>query len=282
MNQQQAEQLDQQRKTWNTYAGGWKKWDQFLTKTMTPVSDKMIEILNLKGNKRVLDVASGTGEPGLTISKLLSDGNVNAIDLSPNMVAIANERAKASGMKNYVSQVGQSSEIPFDDNHFDYVICRYGAMFFPDVEGSLKEFLRVLKPGGKIVLAVWAAPEKNPFITLMGMTVVEKLGLPRPLPEAPGIFRFARPGILKDIMTGAGFNNVLERVVPGESVYDSPEHYWELTSDVAGPIMEALKSAPKHLVQDTKKAVLHKAANFIKDDKVYIPWEAIIVHGVKG
>jgi ubiquinone/menaquinone biosynthesis C-methylase UbiE len=282
MNQQLKDQVDQQRKTWNTYSKGWKKWDDILTKSMSPISEKMIEPLHLDGTEKILDVASGTGEPGITLSKLLKHGTVNAIDLSEKMVAIANERAKDSGCVNYNSQVAESSKIPFGDSHFDGIICRFGVMFFPDLKSSLKEFARVLKPGGSLVLAVWATPDKNPFITLMSMSVIEKLNLPRPLPDAPGIFRFAKPGLLKEIVTDAAFKEVSELTVSGEIVYDSPEHYWELTSDVAGPVMEPLKSATAEVVEDIKKAVLDKVASQARNGKVPVRWEAIIVKGRKA
>ena len=282
MNQQLKDQVDQQKKSWDKYSKGWKKWDAILTKSINPVSEKMIESLHVNGNEKVLDVASGTGEPGITLSKLLKQGSINAIDLSEKMVAIANERAHELGCNNYKSEVAESSEIPFDDSHFDDILCRFGVMFFPDLKSSLQEFARVLKPGGTLVLAVWASPDKNPFVSVMSMPIVEKLSLPRPLPDAPGIFRFAKPGLLKEIVTDAGFKEVSELTVSGEIVYDSPEHYWELMSDVAGPVMEALKNAPAEVVDDVKKTVLNKVAGNESNGKFPLKWEAIIVKGVKA
>ena len=138
MNQQQQEQLEKQREAWNRYSAGWKKWDNLIMNLMRPVGDRMINILDLKGNENVLDVASGTGEPGLTMSKLLPEGRVTAIDLSENMAAIANEHAKLRGINNYQSQVCDASAMPFMDSSFDYVICRFGMMFFPDAVGTLR------------------------------------------------------------------------------------------------------------------------------------------------
>ncbi len=171
MDQLQLEQLEQQKKTWNKYASGWRKWDEILMTTMRPIGDSLINSLNLKGNEHVLDVASGTGEPGLTLSALLPDGRVTGSDLSENMVEIANEHARERSITNYQSLRCDASNMPFEDNYFDHVICRFGIMFFPDIESGLHEMTRVLKPGGRLSVAVWAAPVLNSFITLMARTV---------------------------------------------------------------------------------------------------------------
>ena len=281
MNSIHKEQLEQQRNTWNRYSGGWKKWDNFMMNLMRPVGENLIEPLKLKGTEHVLDIASGTGEPGLTVSKLLPQGKVTGIDLSEKMVAIANDHAQQRGINNYKSQQCDVSNMPFEDNFFDAVICRFGIMFFPDITVSINEMLRVLKPGGKLAVAVWGAPERNPFLTLIGKTVAEKLGLPKPPPDAPGIFRFAKPGATSQLFIDAGLQNVTESNISGVITHDSAEHYWEVSVDVAGPVMEALKNAPPEVVEDIKSTVLQKTENFAKDGKVYVNWEAIIAIGKK-
>jgi ubiquinone/menaquinone biosynthesis C-methylase UbiE len=278
---QQNEQIEQQRQTWNRYSGGWKKWNDFLMNLMKPVGEKLIEPLNLKGNEHILDVASGTGEPGLTAAVLLPNGKVTAIDLSEKMVAIANEHAQQRGINNYQSQNGDVSAIPFKDNFFDGVICRFGMMFFPDIKASLKEIARVLKPGGKLSVAVWAAPEHNAFLTILGTTVMEKLALPKPPPDEPGIFRFAKPGVAKQLINDTGFINVNELNINREIIYDSVEHYWEVSSDVAGPVMEVLRKQPPEIIEHIKQAIFNKAKNFIRDDdKMHVNAQAIIIYVV--
>ncbi len=282
MNSQQIEQLYQQRKTWNQYSRGWRKWDEILMTTMRPVSDSLIDSLQLSGNEHVLDVASGTGEPGLTLSALLLQGRVTGTDLSENMVDIANEHAEQRSISNYQSQVSDASDMPFKDDTFDHIICRYGIMFFPDVETGLREMARVLKPGGKLTVAVWAGPELNPFITILAMTVIEKLNLPKPAPDVPGIFRCAKPGLVSQHVKNIGLENVTEWNVKGEAKFGSPEQYWEIFSDVAGPVMEALNSQPQDVRADVKAAVINKAKNFVREGEMHVNWDAIIVSGIKG
>ncbi len=281
MNHQQQEQLEQQRKIWNLYSGGWKKWDERIATGTSPITQKLIETLNLKGTEHVLDVASGPGEPGLSISDLLPKGKVTAIDLSEKMVEIANENAKAKNILNYHSKVADSSNIPFEENSFDHVVCRFGIMFFPDLEGSLKEMTRVLKPGGKLAVVVWAAPEFNSFLALLGGVVTEKLSLPKPQPGAPGIFRCAEPGFTSRLLTNAGLKDVTEMDINGKMVYDSPEQYWQVSTDLAGPIMEVLKSAPPDKAEDVKKTVIDKSRKFASDEQLLFPWKAIIAAGIQ-
>lgn len=282
MNQQQQSQLEQQRNSWNQYSGGWKKWNDFLTGIMMPVGEILIDSLELKGDEYVLDVASGTGEPGLTACKILPLGKVTSIDFSEKMVAIANENAQQHGIRKYQSQVAEVSDMPFKNNSFDDIICRFGMMFFPDIQGSIHEMMRVLKPGGKSAVAVWAAPEQNSFLTLLGMTVAEKLRLPKPLPDTPGIFRFAKPGHLSGLFKDAGFVDVTESNINGEIAYDSFEQYWEVSTDVAGPIMEVMKNEPADVIADIKQLVFNKAKNLIrKEGKICVEWKAIVITGAK-
>ncbi len=281
MNQQQEAQLEQQKKIWNQYSAGWKKWDNLMMAEMRPITEKFIEVLKLKGHEQVLDIATGTGEPGITVSKLLPRGKVTGIDLSENMVGIANEHARQRNAIHYKSQVSDASNMPFTDNFFDGIICRFGIMFFPDLNSSFEEMVRVLKPGGTLAVVVWAAPEYNAFLTVLGAAVNEKLSLPKPPPGAPGIFRCAEPGFTSKLLTGAGLEKVRESDISGQMAYDSVEQYWEVSSDLAGPVMEALKDSPPEVVDSVRTTVIHKAQNFIKDGKVVFGWKAIIASGIK-
>lgn len=121
----------------------------------------MIRLLDLKGKNLVLDIASGTGEPGLTIATLIPDGKVIITDLSAGMLEIAEENARRRGIHNVETKACDVCELPFADNSFDAVSCRFGFMFFPDMLLAAKEIFRVLKPGGRIVATVWNGSEKN-------------------------------------------------------------------------------------------------------------------------
>jgi ubiquinone/menaquinone biosynthesis C-methylase UbiE len=278
---EQEEQLAKQKHIWNEYSAGWQRWDELLMRMMQPVADRLADSLNLSGNEHVLDVASGTGEPGLTLASLLPQGQVTGSDLSENMVEIANEHAQIRGITNYHSQQADATNLPFADNSFDRVICRFGIMFFPNIGAGLREMTRVLKPGGRLSVAVWAAPNLNSFLTLIGATIVERLNLPKPPPDVPGIFRCAQPGMTSQLLTSTGLSAVTEYNVVGEATYESPENYWEISADVAGPIMEALNNEPQEVIDEVKREVCRKAEKLLRNNEVVASWEAIIATGSK-
>lgn len=273
--------LQQQRQTWNQFSGGWKKWDDLLMSSVMPVADGLVETLDLKGNEIVLDVASGTGEPGLSLCDKLPQGHVYGTDLSEKMVAVAIENSQRRALGNYTGLAANALELPFKNNHFDHVICRFGIMFFPDMMAGLKEMKRVLKPGGVLSVAVWAAPNLNPFISIMGSVVRQKLNLPSAPKDSPGIFRCAEPGLSGNLLRAAGVKDVSEKSICGVAGFDSAEQYWDVMSDIAGPIMQALRKATSHVVLDVRNDVIEKAGEFTNNGQMEAGWEAIIASGVK-
>src|SRR5690242_8754503 len=165
MNMSAEEVKKQQKKVWNQFSPGWKKWDVLTMDFCRPASDEMISMLRLRRTDLVLDIAGGTGEPGLTIASKVADGKVIAVDQAEGMLAVAREKAEKQHIGNYETQIAGVSELPFPDNTFDAVSCRFGLMFFPDMQAAVQEMRRVLKPGGRIAIAVWDKPENNFWVT---------------------------------------------------------------------------------------------------------------------
>ena len=153
---------DQQRETWDRFSAGWKKWDEMVLSWLGSFGEAMIRRANLKEHSRVLDVAVGTGEPGLSAAALVPQGHVTVTDLSECMLAAAAENAARRGLRNFEPQVCDAGALPFADASFDAVLCRFGFMFFPEVASAAREFARVARPGARVCTAVWSGPEKNP------------------------------------------------------------------------------------------------------------------------
>ncbi|MGN6568250.1 MAG: class I SAM-dependent methyltransferase [Flavipsychrobacter sp.] len=262
MEQQFQDIREQQKATWNKFSAGWKKWDDLTMDFLKPVGDEIIAQLHLKDTDIVLDVAAGTGEPGFTIAARLKGGKVTVSDLSDDMLAIAREKSQRKGLKNIDFVAGDVSALPFEDNTFDAVSCRFGFMFFPDMLLATKEMMRVLKPGGHIATSVWGTPEKNFWITAIMGAINRNMNLPAPPPGAPGIFRCAKDGFIADLFTQAGLKNISEKEVTGMLNCETTEDYWNYMTDIAAPVVAALSQA-----DDTTKNKIRNEVYQLLNDK---------------
>jgi len=124
---------DVQRAAWAGLCAGWEKWDPVIMDQLGPVGAAMIGRLGVAGDQRHLDIAAGTGEPGLTVARLAPRGHVVLTDLSAEMLGIAARRADAQGITNCETRVCSADDLPFGDAAFDSVSVRFGYMFFPGV-----------------------------------------------------------------------------------------------------------------------------------------------------
>src|SRR4051812_39684690 len=145
---------DGQRAAWAGLSGGWEKWDAIIMDQLAPVGAAMIDRLGIADDQRHLDIAAGTGEPGLTIAGLAPRGNVVLTDLAAEMLTIAMRRADTRGIANVEASVCSADALPFGDETFDSVSVRFGYMFFPDLPAATAEFVRVLEPGGRLCSSV--------------------------------------------------------------------------------------------------------------------------------
>ncbi|HEY4112055.1 class I SAM-dependent methyltransferase [Puia sp.] len=250
----QLEQIrEQQKASWNKFSGGWRKWNAFTMDFLQPTGDEIIRCLAPKAGDQVLDIASGTGEPGLTIAALVKQGKVTLTDLSEDMLAVARDQAASKGIRNIDTIVCDVCELPFEDASFDAVSCRFGFMFFPDMALAAREMVRVLKPGGRLATAVWGSPEKNPWVTIIMGVINRTMQLPPPPPGAPGMFRCAAPGLLAGLFEQAGLKNTTEKEITGKLECGSPETYWDLHTEVGAPIVAAMSKADEKTREIIKK-----------------------------
>jgi ubiquinone/menaquinone biosynthesis C-methylase UbiE len=234
---------DQQKETWNTFSPGWKKWDAFTMDFLRPMGEGIIAALRLREADHVLDIAAGTGEPGLSIALRVPSGKVIGTDLAEGMLEIAAARARADNRLNYETRVADVCALPFPDASFDCVSCRMGFMFFPDMALAAREIARVLKPGGRFSTSVWGPPEGNAWVTTIMKPVHHHVSLPPPIPGAPGMFRCAPVGLIAGLLRDAGFEGITETEIKGQVTYESAYQYWTMMMEVAAPVVAALSGA---------------------------------------
>lgn len=281
MDQKLKEIRDQQHEVWNKFSSGWKKWDTLTMDFIHPMGDEIIKQLHLKESDHVLDVAAGTGEPGLTIAGFVKDGKVTITDLSEKMLEVAKEKTEKLGLTNTEIIECDVCELPFADNSFDALSCRFGFMFFEDTLLAAKEMYRVLKPGGRISTSVWGIPDKNFWVTASMGVIKKHLEIPTPPPGSPGMFRCAGESYIPDLFEQAGFKNISQKEVTSKLNCGTAEKYWDLMNDIAAPVVSALsrtdESTKKQIINEILLAVNDK----YPDGKVYMDSSAYVISAEK-
>lgn len=272
---------DQQQQTWDTFSPGWRKWDSWTMNFLRPMGTKIIEALRIQPTDQVLDIATGTGEPGLSIARLASRGSVVGLDLSEGMLAVARDNAARQGLANYTAVAGDACALPFPDQCFDAVSCRMGFMFFPDMLLAAREMHRVLKPGGRLATCVWSAPAHNSWITTMMGSMSPHLTLPAPAPLAPGMFRCAQPGMLAGLLETAGLSGVRTEEVQSTVEFAGPEDYWQNMMEIAAPVVAAMSQADEATRAAIKATLFSKLEPMLVNGKLSLPFGSLVLTGEK-
>jgi SAM-dependent methyltransferase len=231
------------RTEWRTAAAGWRKWHDVVEAAEGGQlhSAKLVELAGIGPGGAVLDVAGGYGEPGLTAARAVGpSGRVVCTDISPEMLAVGNERAAAAGLDNIEFVAGDAEELDFAACSFDAVLSRAGLMFFPDVAGTLKRLYTFLKPGGRLAASVWGPQPVVQFTAAMPIISAE-LELPPPPPGRPGVFALADAVKLAALVAGAGFRDVATGTITVVFVTDTPEQFTQFIQDVAPTITELVE-----------------------------------------
>jgi SAM-dependent methyltransferase len=222
-----------------------EKWKAKSAAMGRDVTEALVEYAQPRPGMQVLDLASGTGEPAITLaSRIGPTGHVDALDLSADLLAIAAERARQRGFTNVSTQQADAQSLPFPDGRFDLATCRFGVMFFSDVERALRDLHRVLKPGARACFAAWGPKEQPYFASSIGI-VHRRIGGPLLAPEGPDPFRFARPGSLSEALRRGGFASAQEETRTVPWTWPGPvEEVWQQQQAVATPFLPLLKRVP--------------------------------------
>ncbi|MDH5821736.1 methyltransferase domain-containing protein [Luteimonas sp. RD2P54] len=173
---------EDQRSAWDDVAAGWKRWWPSIEQGAQAVSARMLDLAKVGPGQRVLDIATGIGEPALMAAGRVGPrGRVVATDRSPRMLAIARERATGLGLANVEFLQMDAGRLAFPDGSFDAVLCRWGLGYLPDPETTAAEVRRVLVPDGWFATSVWqAGPRGRPMASLAMAAATEAFDLPPP------------------------------------------------------------------------------------------------------
>ncbi len=243
-----------------------------------PVSAWMIDHLGLHPGQRVLELAAGPGDTGFLAAELIRPGGVLLTsDGTEAMLSVARERAASLGIDNVEFKQLQLEWIDLPTASVDAVLCRWGFMLLVDPAAAFGEARRVLRPGGRIALAVWDEAGANPWATVSMRAMIELGFTEPPDPDAPGMFALSRPGLLQEMLESAGFVEVVvEAVEAGRSAPEFDEFFAE-TLDVSRAFYEVYEE----LSQESRAALRSRLESLVEpfvgdDGSIVFPGRSLV------
>jgi ubiquinone/menaquinone biosynthesis C-methylase UbiE len=275
-----------QRQSWDSVAAGWQKWWKTIENGAQEVSNKLVELAEIKAGQRVLDIATGIGEPAITAGKIVGQkGHVTATDISAEMLAIGEQRAKSLDLQNimeFVQSDAENLKLKTDEK-YDAILCRWGLMFLPNLETALNNMHDKLASGGKLAAAVWSEPSKVPFISLSMDTARKHLGT-LPGQGLPGPLSLADVDSLKKSFNKAGFIDIRTKKIPVIFEFDSAEDFTKFNQDIVAPIRTILSKETDAKKQQVWNDITEQAKLKYSDPdsgRVRFVNESICIVGIK-
>jgi ubiquinone/menaquinone biosynthesis C-methylase UbiE len=201
------------RRTWESAAPGWAKWEHVFAQGLADVTETMLDMAGVEAGMRVLDLACGAGSQSLrAAARIGPEGRVVASDISTTMLSHVRETARRGGLNNIETLECAAEEIPATAGLFDAAISRLGLMLFPAPKQALRAVQRVLKPGARIAALVFTTPSANPFMAMPMQILLRHAGKEAPAAGKPGILALGSPGVLEALFSDSGLAEVEARV----------------------------------------------------------------------
>ena len=225
-----------------------EKWKAKSAAMGGAVTEALVEYSRPLPGMKVLDLASGTGEPAISLAERVGpQGSVAAVDQSSELLEIAAERARNKKLANLTTQQADAHTLPFADRSFDLATCRFGVMFFADPKRALTELHRVLKPGARACFAAWGAIEQPYWQSTMKIVHRQVGGAMLPAGGADP-FRYSAAGSLSEVLRAAEFQEVEESIrnLPWTWQGDA-EEVFEYACAVAAPFRPMLERVPEEM-----------------------------------
>jgi enediyne biosynthesis protein CalE5 len=235
---------------WSAVAAGWAQHADYADARGAQSAERMLELAQVGTGDRVLELACGPGGLGLAAAERVGPGGeVVLSDVAEEMTAIAAARGAELGLDNLAVRRLELERIDEPDASYDVVLCREGLMFALEPGRAVAEIRRVLRPGGRAVVAVWAARERNPWLGLLMDAVSAQIGAPVPPPGIPGPFALGDAGELRRLFDDAGLADVHLAALSVPLRTASFDEWWARTSALAGPLSAILAAMPEEGVR---------------------------------
>ncbi len=248
------------RAAWDDMAPGWYGEREEMWRTSRPVSEWLVRRLDPQPGDTVLELAAGVADTGLMAARLVGEkGRVIITDFAPGMVAAARRRAEELGVENAGFRVLDAERMDLETDSVDGVLCRWAYMLMEDPAAAFAETRRVLRPGGGLAFSVWAAPERNPALSLPGRILVELGHIPPPDPGAPGAFAMADPARIRGLVVGAGFAEPEIEEVSFSRPFADQDDYLRFLTETSSSLSPVLQALPGEALAALRER-MHEAA----------------------
>ena len=273
---------------WGSVAESWDEHADHVEQRAEALTRLMIDAVAPAPGDEVLELACGAGGLGLAIAdQVTPGGRVVLSDVAPEMVAIASTRAArrddVGGAARQVSaQVLDLEQIDMPGDSFDIVVCREGLMFALDPVKAAREIARVLRPGGRAAIAVWGPRDRNPWLGVLADAVSQHTGTPVPPTGTPGPFSLSADGALERTLTAAGLEQVSLQQVDVPTHDASFDDYWQLRTDLAGPLKQRLAVLPAQDTIAIREMVRERLSRYQTSDGLRVPGLAYVGSARRG
>ena len=227
---------------WDEAAEGWNQHAAVIRAWLHEVTAAMLAAARIRPGSRVLDIAAGAGDQTLDIARRVgAQGYVLATDISPRILSLAHERARAAGVLHVHTRVADAQALGLAGAGFDAAVCRLGLMFCRAPLDALTGAHAALKPGGRFSAVVFSQPQRNPCLVALVSTALRHAGLPMRSPFEPGaLLSLGEPGLLERLLQAAGFVGISVRPVSAPFRLPTCRHYIDFVRSSGSPIMAIL------------------------------------------